>query len=168
MISSSVGVEKAGAPMKTMRMRGRIAPARPRVKSSAGRALLACAVLAYASAMSSVRAKTAQGPAHKLALRVYYEDTDFSGRVYHASYLRFLERGRTEWLRARGVAQQDLARDGSIVFVVRMLTIDTRLASLGAASFDFAQAILRDGATLAEALVSVVALKAGRPSRLPA
>jgi acyl-CoA thioester hydrolase len=132
--------------------------------------------------MSSVRAKTAQGPAHKLALRVYYEDTDFSGRVYHASYLRFLERGRTEWLRARGVAQQDLARDGSIVFVVRrltidfvkpalmddMLTIDTRLASLGAASFDFAQAILRDGATLAEALVSVVALKAGRPSRLPA
>ena len=115
-------------------------------------------------------------------MRVYYEDTDFSGRVYHASYLRFLERGRTEWLRARGVAQQDLARDGSIVFVVRrltidfvkpalmddMLTIDTRLASLGAASFDFAQAILRDGATLAEALVCVVALKAGRPSRLTA
>ena len=38
----------------------------------------------------------------ELAVRVYYEDTDFSGRVYHASYLRFFERGRTEWLRGRG------------------------------------------------------------------
>ena len=41
-------------------------------------------------------------PADALWVRVYYEDTDFSGRVYHASYLRFLERGRTEWLRRRG------------------------------------------------------------------
>ncbi len=41
-------------------------------------------------------------PFHELAVRVYYEDTDFSGRVYHASYLRFMERGRTEWLRALG------------------------------------------------------------------
>ena len=39
---------------------------------------------------------------HELAVRVYYEDTDFSGRVYHASYVRFMERGRTEWLRALG------------------------------------------------------------------
>ena len=130
---------------------------------------------------NDVRAKTAQGPAHLLALRVYYEDTDFSGRVYHASYLRFLERGRTEWLRARGVAQQDLARGGSIVFVVRrltidfikpalmddMLTIETRLGSMGAASFDFAQTILRDEARLAEALVGVVALRGDRPARLP-
>ncbi|HLJ70230.1 MAG TPA: tol-pal system-associated acyl-CoA thioesterase [Roseiarcus sp.] len=128
-----------------------------------------------------VRAKTAQGPAHRLALRVYYEDTDFSGRVYHAAYLRFLERGRTEWLRARGFAQREMARDASIVFVVRRLTIDfirpasmddvltieTRLTSLGAASFDFAQAILREETILAEALVGVVALKGGRPARLP-
>ena len=42
---------------------------------------------------------------HHLAIRVYYEDTDFSGVVYHASYLRFLERGRTETLRARGIDQ---------------------------------------------------------------
>jgi hypothetical protein len=42
-------------------------------------------------------------------LRVYYEDTDFSGRVYHASYLRFLERGRTEWLRALGLVHMTLA-----------------------------------------------------------
>ena len=44
-----------------------------------------------------------------LELRVYYEDTDFSGRVYHASYLRFLERGRTEWLRARGLEHRILS-----------------------------------------------------------
>jgi acyl-CoA thioester hydrolase len=129
-----------------------------------------------------VRAKTAQGPAHRLVLRVYYEDTDFSGRVYHAAYLRFLERGRTEWLRARGLAQKEMAQAASIVFVVRRLAIDfikpaqmddvlaieTRLTSLGAASFEFAQAILRDETKLAEALVGVVALKGDRPARLPA
>jgi acyl-CoA thioester hydrolase len=130
---------------------------------------------------SAVRAKTAQGLAHRLTLRVYYEDTDFSGRVYHASYLRFLERGRTEWLRARGFEQQEIARDCAIVFVVRRMTIDfikpalmddvltveTRLTSIGAASFAFAQAILRDGIRLAEAMVDVVALRGDRPARLP-
>ena len=131
--------------------------------------------------ISHVRAKTAQGLAHRLTLRVYYEDTDFSGRVYHASYLRFLERGRTEWLRARGFAQQEMAKDTAIVFVVRrltidfirpalmddMLTVETRLTSIGAASFDFAQSILRDEARLAEAMVGVVALRGDRPARLP-
>jgi acyl-CoA thioester hydrolase len=128
-----------------------------------------------------VRAKIAQRPAHRLALRVYYEDTDFSGRVYHASYLRFMERGRTEWLRARGFAQQQMAQGSAITFVVRslaidfvkpalmddMLTIETRLANLGAASFEFAQAIWRDDERLAVADVRVVALKSERPARLP-
>jgi acyl-CoA thioester hydrolase len=127
-----------------------------------------------------VRAKAAQG-AHRLTLRVYYEDTDFSGRVYHASYLRFLERGRTEWLRARGFEQQEMAKGASIVFVVRrltidfvkpatmddMLTIETEMTGLGAASFDFAQRILRGETKLAVALVGVVALKGDRPTRLP-
>ena len=53
--------------------------------------------------------------AHPFAVRVYYEDTDFSGRVYHASYLRFLERGRTEWLRGRGFSQQEFARKSGVV-----------------------------------------------------
>jgi len=128
-----------------------------------------------------VRAETAQGRADRLTLRVYYEDTDFSGRVYHASYLRFMERGRTEWLRARGFAQHEMARAGAVVFVVRRLTIDfvksalmddlltieTRLVRLGAASFDFSQAILRDDTMLAQANVGVVALKSDRPARLP-
>src|SRR5579872_5868678 len=117
----------------------------------------------------TVREKNAQGQASRLTLRVYYEDTDFSGRVYHASYLRFLERGRTEWLRARGFAQQEMARESAIVFVVRrlaidfikpasmddVLTIETRMTTLGAASFDFAQTILQDEARLADARVSV-------------
>ncbi len=71
--------------------------------------------------------------AHLLPIRVYYEDTDFSGRVYHASYLRFLERGRTELLRAVEVAQSDLhAEMGGLAFVVRKMNIDF----LGAALMD--------------------------------
>jgi acyl-CoA thioester hydrolase len=132
-------------------------------------------------ASDNVRAKTAQSQAHRLALRVYYEDTDFTGRVYHASYLRFLERGRTEWLRARGFEQQEMAKNAAIVFVVHKLTIDffkpatmddvltieTRVTTLGAASFDFSQTILRGETRMAAALVSVVALKGDRPTRLP-
>ena len=63
-------------------------------------------------------------PADALWVRVYYEDTDFSGRVYHASYLRFLERGRTEWLRRRGFTHRDLAESSGLAFAVRSLQID--------------------------------------------
>src|SRR5476651_784654 len=91
----------------------------------------------------------------QLVLRVYYEDTDFSGRVYHASYLRFLERGRTEWLRSQGFQQRQLADAEAIVFAVRrievdylrpalmddLLTIETTISTLGGASIDFMQAI---------------------------
>jgi len=61
---------------------------------------------------------------HVSLLRVYYEDTDFSGRVYHASYLRFLERGRTEWLRALGFEHRTLAGEARLFFVVRGLQIE--------------------------------------------
>ena len=63
-------------------------------------------------------------PADALWVRVYYEDTDFSGRVYHASYLRFLERGRTEWLRRRGYAHRELAENSGVAFAVRSLQIE--------------------------------------------
>ena len=129
-----------------------------------------------------VRDERAQRPGDRLTLRVYYEDTDFSGRVYHASYLRFLERGRTEWLRARGFEQRLMAAGESIVFVVHRLSlefirpaamddlieIETRVTGVGAASVDFAQAILRGEELLAAATVAVVALKGGKPTRLPA
>ncbi len=62
-------------------------------------------------------------------LRVYYEDTDAGGVVYHAAYLKFFERARTEWLRALGYEQDRLAVDPGIVFVVRSLQIDYRRAA---------------------------------------
>ena len=94
-------------------------------------------------------------PFHELAVRVYYEDTDFSGRVYHASYLRFMERGRTEWLRALGYEHGALAGEQRVVFAVRRLEIDyfapaviddllrveTRVAAVRGAAIDFAQTV---------------------------
>ena len=67
---------------------------------------------------------TTPTPSQDLDLRVYYEDTDFSGRVYHASYLRFMERGRTEWLRALGFEHGALAGEQGLVFAVRGLEIE--------------------------------------------
>ena len=64
-----------------------------------------------------------EGDTHRLPVRVYYEDTDFSGFVYHASYLRFLERGRTDFLRVAGVDQSALhAERRGLVFAVRRMT----------------------------------------------
>jgi len=124
---------------------------------------------------------TMQSGRSQFIVRVYYEDTDFSGRVYHASYLRFLERGRTEWLRARGFEQRELASSGTVVFAVRrlemdylgpalmddLLTIETLVAAVGGATVDFRQSVLRGEDVLASALVCVVALSNGRPVRLP-
>ena len=100
-------------------------------------------------------------PFHELAVRVYYEDTDFSGRVYHASYLRFMERGRTEWLRALGYEHGALAGEQGVVFAVRRLEIDyfapaaiddllrveTRVAAVRGAAIDFAQTVSRGDKT---------------------
>jgi acyl-CoA thioester hydrolase len=121
---------------------------------------------------------------HRLSIRVYYEDTDFSGVVYHASYLRFLERGRTEMLRTAGVSQADLKDEAGqpIAFAVRHMTIDfarsammddvldvwTAVKQLGGASLVIEQRILRDVATLLSAEVKVALVRAGRPCRLPA
>lgn len=121
-------------------------------------------------------------PASALSVRVYYEDTDFSGRVYHASYLRFLERGRTEWLRVRGFTHRDFSESSGIVFAVRSLQIDflapaliddlldveTRVSTLRGASIAFGQRILRRDAQLVTATVLVAAIRDGRPARLPA
>ena len=70
---------------------------------------------------------------HRFPVRVYYEDTDFSGNVYHAAYLHFFERGRTEFLRAEGVHHSELIEEG-IAFAVRSMEIDfPRAAQLQAA-----------------------------------
>lgn len=122
-----------------------------------------------------------QSGSRQLLVRVYYEDTDFSGRVYHASYLRFLERGRTEWLRAQGFGQRELAMGAAMVFAVRrievdylrpalmddLLTIETTVSAVRGASIDFRQSVVRGEEKVAKALVCVVALSNDRPVRLP-
>jgi acyl-CoA thioester hydrolase len=98
--------------------------------------------------------------------RVYWEDTDAGGVVYYANYLRFLERARTEWLRAAGVSQQTLAREQGIVFTVTSVEVHYRRPARlddellitcsaqrsGAASLSFAQRILRRSAGTADAV----------------
>ena len=121
---------------------------------------------------------------HKLVQRVYYEDTDFSGLVYHARYLHFLERGRTDYLRCLGVEQRELitADDEGLVFVVHrmeidfksparmddILTIVTRTEKAGGAKMILSQEIRRGETPLIAAKVIIAVINArGRPRRLP-
>jgi acyl-CoA thioester hydrolase len=118
---------------------------------------------------------------HILNLRVYYEDTDFSGRVYHASYLRFLERGRTEWLRALGFEHSALSGETGLVFAVRglqieylapalmddALIVETEVIDFQGAVIGFDQRIFRREKQLVQAKVQVVTLKNERPVRPP-
>jgi acyl-CoA thioester hydrolase len=119
---------------------------------------------------------------HTMPVRVYYEDTDFSGVVYHANYLRFLERGRTELLRATGVDQSMLhAGEQGLIFAVRKMTIDylkparmddmlaveTRTIEIRGASLFLKQRILRGPDVIVEAEVQVAAIAGGRPVRIP-
>jgi acyl-CoA thioester hydrolase len=126
---------------------------------------------------------TAQG--HRLDARVYYADTDFSGFVYHARYLEFLERGRSDFLRLAGVHHTELA-DGQhgekIVWVVRRMEIDflspariddvvtvmTRVERVSGARVFMAQTLWRGDARLVEAKVEAAIVTAeGRPRRFP-
>ncbi len=102
-------------------------------------------------------------------VRVYYEDTDAGGVVYYANYLKFLERARTEWLRAAGVEQPTLLRNYNVIFVVRSvaieylrpaqfndaLTVTVRLTKFGRSTIEVFQTVTRD-ATLVEAMVKIV------------
>ncbi|MGX7707259.1 tol-pal system-associated acyl-CoA thioesterase [Methylobacterium sp. Gmos1] len=120
--------------------------------------------------------------AHALPVRVYYEDTDFSGFVYHASYLRFMERGRTELLRGLAGDQSDLHREADgLVFVVRRLSLDylkparmddaltvlTATRELRGASMHLDQEVRRGDETLVRADVVVACVREGRAVRLP-
>ena len=121
---------------------------------------------------------------HRLVQRVYYEDTDFSGLVYHARYLHFLERGRTDYLRCLGVEQRELvsADEEGLVFVVHrmeidfktparmddILTIVTRTEKAGGAKMVLSQEIRRGETPLIAAKVIIAVINAkGRPRRLP-
>ena len=121
---------------------------------------------------------------HELTLRVYYEDTDAGGIVYHANYLRFLERGRTEWLRDLGF-EQDALLEQNVAFVVRhmnadfllpakfnqQLCIHTQVVQLKGASMQFKQTIKNEQQAdcfTADVLVACIRHDTLRPCRIPA
>ncbi|WP_208348831.1 tol-pal system-associated acyl-CoA thioesterase [Pseudaestuariivita rosea] len=120
---------------------------------------------------------------HQLPLRVYYEDTDFGGIVYYANYLRYIERGRTEYVRELGVDQVRLKAEHGVVFAVSrieadykspakfddMLLVETTVTKMTPARMIFYQQVKRDDHVLFLARVTVVALNAaGQATRLPA
>lgn len=119
---------------------------------------------------------------HVYPVRVYYEDTDAGGIVYHASYLCYAERARTEMLRLVGVEQARLAAESGLAFAVARLGADylaparlddalevhTTLTELGAASLVARQAVRRNGRDLVVMRVRVACLgRGGRPARMP-
>lgn len=119
---------------------------------------------------------------HTHAIRVYYEDTDLAGIVYYANYLKFIERGRTEWVTSLGVDQAALKAEQGIVFAVRRveadylrpakfgddLVVETRLQSLGGARIVLEQVVTRGGERLFVAVVTLVCLtEDGHAARLP-
>jgi acyl-CoA thioester hydrolase len=123
---------------------------------------------------------------HVMPVRVYYEDTDFSGIVYHANYLRFMERGRTNFLRLLGADQRALfdeaAREApGFAFVVRSMTLDflaparmddlltvmTVPAEVKGASITLAQTVARGDDVLVEAQVRVAFVSGGKAQRIP-
>ena len=125
-----------------------------------------------------------EGEIHILPIRVYFEDTDFAGHVYHANYLKFCERGRSDFIRLLGIDHQSLAapKVGEPgVFVVRHIEIDflkparvdevlevvTRCANIGGASLVLAQEVRRGNSLLARARVTVVLVSSsGKPQRI--
>jgi len=122
-------------------------------------------------------------PAFSWPTRVYWEDTDAGGVVYHAQYLAFLERARSEWMRAQGYGQDALRLEHGLVFAVRAMTLDflkparlddallvgASLLECRRASAVFAQSVRRGDELLLGATVRVAALDAGgfRPRAIP-
>jgi acyl-CoA thioester hydrolase len=117
--------------------------------------------------------------AHVLPVRVYYEDTDAGGVVYHARYLAFCERGRSDCLRLLGISQSEL---GDLAFVVRrlacdflkparlddLLEIETRFGDLAGARLELDQQALLGGMPVFRARVTIALIdRQGRPKRLP-
>lgn len=116
-------------------------------------------------------------------VRVYYEDTDAGGVVYHSQYLNYCERARTEWLRALGVVQTALLQDKGLIFVVHSLQaeyqkpakfddaliVESSLVAMSAASLSFKQVVLRENQPIFKASVKVACVDANkqRPAKIP-
>jgi acyl-CoA thioester hydrolase len=123
------------------------------------------------------------GLEHLFPVRVYFEDTDLSGMVYHANYLRYMERGRSDMLRCAGIDQRAVHEAGDGVYVVRnvairyvaparlddALVVVSRLRRIRAASVDIHQRVMRGQELLTEAEVEAAFVApSGRPKRQPA
>lgn len=120
--------------------------------------------------------------AHRAEYRVYYEDTDMAGLVYHANHLKFMERGRSDMVRARGIDQARMLAAGRMFAVARveidylsparfgeLLEVETRVLRAGAARLELAQALRVAGRDVARAAVRLVCLDTdGRARRIPA
>lgn len=119
---------------------------------------------------------------HSFPVRVYYEDTDMAGIVYHANYLRYIERARSAWVRDLGI-DQNAMRDSGVVFVVRRieadylatarfeddLVVETTARSVTPARLVMAQEVKRGDQLIFSALVTAVCMgRNGQPVRLPA
>lgn len=119
---------------------------------------------------------------HSLTIRIYYEDTDAGGIVYYANYLKFIERGRSEWVRGCGVDQLKLRAERGMIIVVRkveadylrsavfddLVTVTTDLLELGGARLELMQKVLRGDEVLFTAKVTLVCVGPdGRAARLP-
>jgi acyl-CoA thioester hydrolase len=118
---------------------------------------------------------------HRWPIRVYYEDTDMAGLVYHANYLKFIERARSEMVREAGIDQAAMRAEGLVFAVTRLearflrparyddvLAVETETAGHTAARFAMRQVVLRGDEALFRAEVEVAMLDAtGRPRRLP-
>ena len=119
---------------------------------------------------------------HRFTCRVYYEDTDLAGIVYYANYLKFIERGRSEWVRSIGIDQARLKKEG-MFFAVRkvdadflrpavyddVLTVETVVESQTGARLNLIQRVLRAGEEIFTAKVMIVSLSVdGYPVALPA
>lgn len=117
-------------------------------------------------------------------VRVYYEDTDAAGLVYHSNYLKYLERARTEWLRELGYTQENLKQNHTTIFVVKdmnirfhqpakmddLLNVNATIKNFGGASLVFHQTIFNEHSMpVCDAEVNVVCLHAGtmKPRRVP-
>ena len=116
-------------------------------------------------------------------VRVYWEDTDAGGVVYYATYLKFMERARSEWLRAYGFEQDTLRDEAGVVFVVRRVEIDylsparfndqidvsVELQELGRASLSVEQTLTRGATRLVSAQVTLACVDAARfkPVKIP-
>ena len=127
-----------------------------------------------------------EGNRHVLPIRVYFEDTDCGGVVYHANFLKFCERGRSDFIRLLGIDAQRLANPEAgepAIFVVRHVEIDylkpgrmddvleivTTCAEIGSASLKLRQDVMRDGTLIVRAVVTVVLVgRSGKPQRLGA